>query len=97
MRKFATIVGTVGLVLGFATAAAAQPAYSGDEDNPAVVRSELPAVSEKPAEVREVQVAGLQQLPVTGSDAGTLAAGGLVMVVAGGALLARSRKATPAA
>lgn len=47
--------------------------------------------------VDPIRVQGSQQLPVTGTEAGTLALGGAVLLAAGGALVWRSRASAPTA
>lgn len=96
MKKSSIIVATAATAaFSWAGVAGAQVSYAGDEENPAVVQSELPAPSS--TETAAVQVQNSQQtLPVTGSNTGTLALAGAALVAGGGALVWRSRSTAQA-
>lgn len=100
MKKLATLAGTAGLVFTLGSAVSAQTTYSGDEENPAVLETELPAAP-APAPTPAVNdavtaaptntVAAKQQLPVTGGEAASLALLGTALVAGGGLLVWRSK------
>ncbi len=97
MKKSSMIVaGAAAVVAGWAGVAGAQTSYAGDEENEAVVQAELPAPSSTETAAVQVQGNAQQNLPVTGSNTGTLALAGAVLVAGGGALVWRSRAAAQA-
>lgn len=101
MKKSLIMFGAAtAAVVGWAGVAGAQgTGYAGDEENPAVVQSELPAPSSTDtaaAATTQVQ-ATTQTLPVTGADTTGIALAGVALVAGGGALVWRSRVAQAAA
>ena len=68
-----------------------------DVDVESVAIGPPPSVPSAQAPAGPIQVAGTQQLPVTGTEAGVLALAGVVLTAGGGALLWRSKAGSSAA
>lgn len=111
MKKSAMIVGAAAFaVASWSGVAGAQNGtdYTGNEENPsapqppgdngAEVEAELPAPSSTDSAAPSAATAEVatQTLPVTGSNTGTLALAGAVLVAGGGALVWRSRSTVDA-
>ncbi len=94
-RHLLAVFFAIGLVLGLGATAAGAQTCSGSPQvctntnvdpttDPDVLTSGLP----------DTEVAGKQQLPVTGAESAALAVGGTLLVLAGGAMVWRSNRAT---
>jgi LPXTG-motif cell wall-anchored protein len=95
----AVVAGSAALFLGASPASAAECLYPEVGEQCVEVKAitlepaVLPVAAPTAPVVKEIAVAGKQQLPVTGSDVVYLVAGGVVLIGSGAIMLRRSKVA----